>query len=315
MTPVRIWLVSLVVGVIGGGLTRAPTLHDAAGAGSTAVLRGPTCEEAATAAEAGCPQPLQSQGSGLAELLGRESLRGPMCLRESHNDIAIVSSLEPDGGQVYRAPRKLFDFGVLAGHEPLPLGDETVINGAPMRVAALPVPLPADQVLARYSLQLRQNGVAAMEGQFGGKSGPHFLTFVPDGTSARRTIIVFPEGDMSTVVFSVGDPARMAQEAAAIPPGLPHPDGVVGVVVDETRDGTTRQTDIAFTWPRHGVAEAKEYYRLEMARSGFRVQSSTWNNDTTGAWHQNFSRGTENLGLTLDKDAAGVRVGILWIHT
>jgi hypothetical protein len=309
-------ILSLVLGTLVGGVTRPRALPPAA-AQSPLATRGPTCQEQATTAEPGCPQPLQSHRSGLAEFLGADSLHGPMCVRDTHNDVSVVTAMEPDGGYAYRTARKLFDFGVLGGHEPLPLGDESVINGAPMRIATLPVGLPADEVLRRYSEQLRLNGVAAMTGQFQGKQGPHYLTFLPQGSSARRTIIIFPEGEMSTVVFSVGDPGRMAENTAAIPAGLPHPDAVVGVVVDETRDGMKRQTDVAFTWPKHGVPEAKQYYQAELKKSGFRTQSSTWNNDAPGAYHQNFARGTENLGLTLDKDpdGDGVRVGMLWIHT
>ena len=184
-----------------------------------------------------------------------------------------------------------------------------------MRMATLSVPLPASEVIRRYNRQLRDNGILPLYSEALGKDGPKTLLFKPSDSTAIRSIIVFDEGNMSTVVFSVGDPSHMLDGSSSIPTGIPHPDGIQEVIVDESRDGATRQTDIAYSWPKHDIPEAKQYYGPALMKSGFRSESSPWNVDSVDKWHQTFSRGAENLRLTLDKQDSSVRVSVLWVHT
>jgi hypothetical protein len=271
---------------------------------------GPTCEEPSLVAEPGCPQP----GQSVVEVADTLPI-GPTCTTDSLNEVKVVDFLEPDGGTDFRVASHLFDFGVLQGHEPMAIGDETVINGSVMRMATLFVPLPAMEVIRRYNIQLHNNGVMAIYGQPLGPDGPLYLTFHQARSNVRRTITVLPHGQTSTVLLSVGDPSTMQEHVDSIPAALPHPAGAKSVIVDEIHDGASRQTDVAFQWPKNTVPSAKQYYVQELIKGGFRPEQSTWNADKTDSWHQAFERGGENLVVALDKQNDGVQVSMLWIHS
>lgn len=236
---------------------------------------------------------------------------GPTCSTRSTaahlfiDETGLVHAAEPDD---------LFWFARYQGQPPEPIGDASVINGVPMRVAQLATLDSPEQVLRFFKAQFEANHIAPMQGLPHGPSGPLYLSFTPTDGVMRTLILVPPqEGESTIILASVGTPKVGEQQA---PGELPTPDGTESFRIDEIRDGPTRQRNVTFQVPKHKLEEVRDFYLAELPRRGYSADASKdpQLEDGVRSWHQIFVRAGENLSITLThREGKPVLVSMIWI--
>lgn len=177
-------------------------------------------------------------------------------------------------------------FSSFRGVRPEPMGEQTDINGALMRIASLTVDLPPHVVEEEYLKAFSFAGVVPMRAELPGTRGVRYLSYRPDGSKNLKTLTLVPNGPGTVVLASIGDPSPMVEPPPDVPPGFPLPPGSErGVTIRQQEPGASTRSS---TFLVRGVnpTQVRGFYRTELNKRGFRPQNvdedtETYANDQT----------------------------------
>jgi hypothetical protein len=230
----------------------APAAPKAVVAESSAEAAG-TCTACGTAGASGtCTPP---SGETLSDEEWREFVRRKI---EAENT-PKPEPVDPDP----------FAFSVYQGRRPEFMGEQTIINGARMRIASLIVPDSQQTVAQFYYEVFDKMGYRPLVGEIPNTRGVRYLSFRPSGSQNLKTITLVPHGSGTIILASVGNPKDMLTKKPELPGEVPVPPRAEAAsVIQQVEPGTASRT--AFFVVRESTPDdVRAFYRKEMSQRGF----------------------------------------------
>jgi hypothetical protein len=255
------------------------------------------------------PQAPGGSSSEKATAPAAEGPSDPVCSPAMHQDYFLVRS---DEGQLLRIQKALnpFGFGYYRGQMPSPMGDHSMINGIPMRVAQMHVSEPPDAVLAHYVQQLALNDIYPLPRLLQGESGPLSLTF-QFGADDENVLVLVPIADGTMVLTAVGAKMKKLPGQTQLPASFPHPPDVENVSVDAVSEGKSFQRDMMFS-AALDLEHLRSFYEHALASQGFLPEPVSV--DKPQRWQQGFFRNGEVINLSAHADSsARSTVNVIWV--
>jgi len=162
-----------------------------------------------------------------------------------------------------------FAFSVYQGKRPEFMGEQTIINGAKMRIASLIVPDSQQTVAQHYFEVFERMGFRPLVGEIPNTRGVRYLSFRPTGSQNLKTITLVPHGHGTIILASVGNPEQMLTQKPELPGEVPVPPRAEAAsVIQQLEPGTSSRS--AFFLVRESSPEAvRTFYRKEMSQRGF----------------------------------------------
>lgn len=199
-----------------------------------------------------------------------------------------------------------FAFSTFRGVRPEPMGSETLIGGAVMRIASLTVDLPPHEVERYYLDSFAKAQVAPMRGVIPNTRGVRYLSYRPPGSKNLKTLTLIPAGPGTVVMASVGDPSPMVESPRV---DFPRPPGAErGVYIQQSEGGAANRTH---TFRVRGVTapQVRDFYRRELAARGFSREQG-------GAEAETFTNGPNLVSISLhaDREPGAVVVNVVWLR-
>jgi len=233
--------------------TSSPAAVQAQAAESSADAAG-TCTACGTPGAAGgaCTAP---EGAQISDEEWREFVRRKL----AEETAPKVEPVDPDP----------FAFSAFRGKRPEFMGEQTIINGAKMRVASLIVPDSQQTVAQFYYEVFEKMGYRPLVGEIPNTRGVRYLSFRPQGSQNLKTITLVPHGPGTIILASVGNPENMLVKKPELPGEVPVPPrSEAASVIQQVEPGTASRS--AFFLVREATPESvREFYRKEMSQRGF----------------------------------------------
>jgi hypothetical protein len=162
-----------------------------------------------------------------------------------------------------------FAFSLYQGKRPEFMGEQTIINGAKMRIASLIVPDSQQTVAQFYYETFEKMGYRPLVGEIPNTRGVRYLSFRPTGSQNLKTITLVPHGQGTIILASVGNPEDMLTKKPELPGEVPVPPrSEAASVIQQVEPGTASRS--AFFLVRESTPEAvRDFYRKEMSQRGF----------------------------------------------
>ena len=162
-----------------------------------------------------------------------------------------------------------FAFSVYRGRRPEFMGEQTIINGAKMRIASLIVPDSQQTVAQHYYEVFERMGFRPLVGEVPNTRGVRYLSFRPSGSQNLKTITLVPHGQGTIILASVGNPEEMLTRKPQLPGEVPVPPRAEAAsVIQQLEPGTASRS--AFFLVRESTPDTvRAFYRKEMAARGF----------------------------------------------
>jgi hypothetical protein len=176
---------------------------------------------------------------------------------------------EADAPKPEPADADPFAFSVYQGKRPEFMGEQTIINGAKMRIASLIVPDSQQTVAQAYYETFERMGFRPLVGEVPNTRGVRYLSFRPTGSNNLKTITLVPNGQGTIILASVGNPEEMLKKKPELPGEVPVPPrSEAASVIQQMEPGTTSRS--AFFVVRESSPEAvRDWYRKELQQRGF----------------------------------------------
>jgi hypothetical protein len=162
-----------------------------------------------------------------------------------------------------------FAFSAYRGKRPEFMGEQTIINGAKMRIASLIVPDSQQTVAQHYYEVFEKMGYRPLVGEIPNTRGVRYLSFRPEGSQNLKTITLVPHGQGTIILASVGNPEDMLTKKPELPGEVPvPPKSEAASVIQQMEPGTASRS--AFFLVRESTPDAvRDFYRKEMSQRGF----------------------------------------------
>ena len=138
-------------------------------------------------------------------------------------------------------------FSSFRGVRPEPMGEQTYINGAVMRIATLTVDMPPHVVEEEYLKAFSFAGIVPLRSELPDTRGVRYLSYRPDGSKNLKTLTLVPNGPGTVVLASIGDPSPMVEPPPEVPAGFPVPPGSErGVTIQQREPGASTRSSTFF---------------------------------------------------------------------
>jgi len=233
----------------------SPAAPKAQGAESSADAAG-TCTACGTPGAAGgaCTAP-----DGAQQQLSDEEWREYVRRKLAEESAPKAEPVDPDP----------FAFSVYRGQRPEFMGEQTIINGAKMRIATLIVRDSQQTVAQHYYEVFEKMGFRPLVGEVPNTRGVRYLSFRPDGSQNLKTITLVPHGQGTIILASVGNPEELLTKKPELPGEVPVPPrSEAASVIQQVEAGTASRS--AFFLVRESTPDAvRTFYRKELAQRGF----------------------------------------------
>jgi hypothetical protein len=203
-----------------------------------------------------------AQGAGAQEQISDEEWREFVRRKIAEENAPRPEPVDPDP----------FAFSVYRGKRPEFMGEQTIINGAKMRIASLIVPDSQQTVAQHYYEVFERMGFRPLVGEVPNTRGVRYLSFRPSGSQNLKTITLVPQGHGTIILASVGNPEEMLTKKPQLPGEVPVPPRAEAAsVIQQMEPGTASRS--AFFVVRESTPETvRAFYRKEMAARGFAPQ-------------------------------------------
>ncbi|MDY7231248.1 hypothetical protein [Hyalangium rubrum] len=265
-----------------------------------AAAAGETCSTCGTSGEGGTCSADQA-GKGPSELTDEEW--------SEYVRKKIAESEAPKPEPVDPDP---FAFSLYQGRRPEFMGEQTIINGAKMKIASLIVPDPPHVVAQEYYEVFEKMGFRPLVGEIPNTRGVRYLSFRPTGSNNLKTVTLVPNGSGTVILASVGNPEDMLLKKPDLPDGVPvPPQAEAASVIQQTEPGASSRS--AFFLVRGtSPASVREFYRQEMKQRGFNLVAQPQEGQDT----ESFEKGELMMSVTArpHSEPGSVAVNLVWLQ-
>jgi hypothetical protein len=323
---------AMIVGLVGGslvgrqtGLERMATAAVADSANALPQENAPTpsptpTPTARSGAEPGCEHALvpSTPPAGYSCGQDQDPSSGPVVkdLPRSGEESSYNTIYRIDGAKVAPSDdsddsdEALLSLGRYRGRPLEPMGDETDYNGVPMKMFELDVREDVADVEANYVRQFYARGLAVITNDMPQLRGARYLSYRPRHGRRSLTLVLAPAPLGTHVLGSLAETAAFFQKEVAFPNGLPQPDGIEDLVVNEARDGDGVERTVSFQVRERPKTEVEQFLVHGLVERGFSRGS-----DQGG--QLSFSRAGELLTVRVEPLqglTGGASVHLFWVQ-
>lgn len=218
---------------------------------------------------------------------------------------------EQAGPRVEPVDADPFAFSVYQGKRPEFMGEQTIINGAKMRIASLIVPDSQQTVAQHYFEVFERMGYRPLVGEIPNTRGVRYLSFRPSGSQNLKTVTLVPHGQGTIILASVGNPEEMLTKKPELPGEVPVPPRAEAAsVIQQVEPGTSSRS--AFFLVRESSPQAvRDFYRKEMSQRGFASVQAGQGQDS-----ESFEKSGMMVNLTAKPhtEPGVVAVSLIWFQ-
>jgi hypothetical protein len=217
-----------------------------------------TCSTCSTeAAEGTCTAP--QAGAGAAQQISDEEWREFVRRKIAAEEAPKPEPVDPDP----------FSFSVYQGRRPEFMGEQTIINGAKMRIASLIVPDSQQTVAQAYYDTFERMGFRPLVGEVPNTRGVRYLSFRPTGSKNLKTITLVPHGEGTIILASVGNPEEMLTKKPELPGEVPVPPRAEAASVIQQMEPGLASRSAFFVVRESSPESVRGFYREELRQRGF----------------------------------------------
>jgi len=204
-----------------------------------------------------------------------------------------------------------FAFSTYKGRRPEPMGEQTIINGAKMKIASLIVPDDPQTVAQEYFEVMDNMGFRPLVGEVPRTRGVRYLSFRPRGSKNLKTITLVPHGAGTIILASVGNPEDMLVRKPELPGELPVPPRAEAASTIQQLEPGTASRSAFFLVRESNVDGVRDFYRQQLEQRGFsRLEVET----KRGA--ESFEKGREMVSVSAEphSEPGTVAVTVIWMQ-
>jgi hypothetical protein len=204
-----------------------------------------------------------------------------------------------------------FAFSNYRGRRLEPMGEQTIINGARMKIAQLIVPDDPQTVAQEYFETMDHMGMRPLVGEVPSTRGVRYLSFRPPGSKNLKTITLVPHGKGTIILASVGNPEEMLVKKPELPAGLPVPPNAQAASTIQQVEPGAGSRSAYFVVRQSTVDRVREFYRQQLEQRGFSRVASPGASNT-----DSFEKGGDMVSVSSSPhtEPGTVAVNIVWMQ-